>query len=97
MEDEMQVVQVYPMENYDVAVYFADGNIKKYNVSHLVGKGVFSVLEDVNFYKENCTVLNGTLAWTLDGTYAPYNCLDIDPVMIYKNGLAIPDPLQGLA
>ena len=53
----MQVVQVYPMENYDVAVYFADGNIKKYNVSHLVGKGVFSVLEDVNFYKENCTVL----------------------------------------
>ena len=31
MEDEMQVVQVYPMENYDVAVYFADGNIKKYN------------------------------------------------------------------
>ena len=97
MEDEMQVVQVYPMKNYDVAVYFADGNIKKYNVSHLVGKGVFSVLEDVNFYKENCTVLNGTLAWTLDGTYDPYNCLDIDPVMIYQNGLAIPDPLKELA
>ena len=29
----MEVVQVYPMENYDVAVYFVDGNIKKYNVS----------------------------------------------------------------
>ena len=42
-----KVVQVYPMENYDVAVYFVDGNIKKYNVSHLVGKGVFSVLEVV--------------------------------------------------
>lgn len=47
----MEVVQVYPMENYDVAVYFVDGAIKKYNVSHLVGKGVFSALEDLEFYK----------------------------------------------
>ena len=93
----MQVVQVYPMGNYDVAVYFADGNIKKYNVSHLVGKGVFSVLEDVDFYKKNCTVLNGTLAWTLDGTYDSYNCLDIDSLVIYQSGIAIPDPLKELA
>lgn len=29
----MQVVQVYPMENYDVVVYFADGTIK--NITYL--------------------------------------------------------------
>lgn len=93
----MEVVQVYPMENYDVAVYFVDGNIKKYNVSHLVGKGVFSVLEDKDFYKNNCTVLNNTLAWTLDGKYDPSNCLDIAPDTIYEKGISIEDPLKEFA
>lgn len=45
----MQVVQVYPMKNYDVAVYFVDGNIRKCNVSHLVGNGAFKVLENEDF------------------------------------------------
>ena len=36
----MEVVQVLPKDNYDVFVYFVDGKIKKYNVSHLVGKGI---------------------------------------------------------
>lgn len=89
----MEVVQVYPMKNYDVAVYFVDGAIKKYNVSHLVGKGVFAVLEDLRFYKNNCTVLNHTLAWTLDGKYDGANCLDIDPYVIYDKGVSIDDPL----
>lgn len=93
----MQIIQVYPMENYDVAVYFVDGNIKKYNVSHLVGKGVFKVLEDKDFYINNCTVLNNNLAWTFDGNYDPYNCLDIDPFVIYEKGISIEDPLKSLA
>ena len=96
-EFNYKVVQVYPMENYDVAVYFVDGNIKKYNVSHLVGKGVFSVLENKEFYKNNCTVLTRTLAWTLDGKYDPYNCLDIDPITIYEKGINIEDPLKEFA
>lgn len=93
----MQVVQVYPMKNYDVVVYFVDGNIRKYNVSHLVGNGAFKVLENEDFYLNNCTVLNNTLAWTLDGTYDPYNCLDIDPFVIYEQGIPIEDPLKNLA
>ena len=93
----MRVVQVYPMKNYDVAVYFADGNIKKYNVSHLVGKGVFEQLSDEYFYRDNCTVLNNTLAWTLDGMYDPANCIDIDPYVIFENGITITDPLEQIA
>ncbi|TVR75097.1 MAG: DUF2442 domain-containing protein [Spirochaetaceae bacterium] len=31
-----QVVQVIPKEDYTVYVYFADGIIKRYDVSHLV-------------------------------------------------------------
>lgn len=93
----MEVVQVIPYENYKVVVYFVDGEIKEYNVSHLVGKGDFSVLSDFDFYKNNCTVLNGTLAWTLDGKYDKYNCLDIDPISIYEKGISIKDPLQNIA
>ena len=71
----MEIVQVLPKDNYNIFVYFVDGKIKKYNVSHLVGKGVFSKLNDLDFYMNNCTVLNGTLAWTLDGKYDKYNCV----------------------
>ena len=89
----MEVVQVIPKENYKVIVYFVDGVIKEYDVSHLVGKGVFECLKDEKFYKTNCTVLNGTLAWTLDGKYNKNNCLDIDPYVIYEKGIKVSDPL----
>lgn len=90
----MEVVQVLPKENYDIFVYFVDGKIKKYNISHLLGKGVFACLCNQDFYKNNCTVLNNTLAWTLDGKYNKYNCIDIDPYTIYENGIAVSDPLE---
>ena len=90
----MEVVQVIPNENYKVIVYFVDGAIKEYDISHLVGKGVFECLCNKDFYVNNCTVLNGTLAWTLDGKYNKNNCLDIDPYVIYENGINISDPLQ---
>lgn len=35
--------------------------------------------QDKSFYKNNCAVLNGTLAWTLDGSYNKNNCLDPVP------------------
>ena len=91
------VVQVYPMDDYKVAVYFADGKIKECSVKHLVGEGVFSVLESKEFYKKNCTVLNNTLAWTLDGKYDSSNCLDLDPDVLYQNGIEIEDPLEKIA
>ena len=93
----MEVVQVLPKDNYNVFVYFVDGKIKEYNVSHLVGKGVFSKLNDLDFYINNCTVLNGTLAWTLDGKYDKYNCIDIDPYTIYEKGIEVEDSLAHIA
>lgn len=90
----MDVVQVIPKDDYQVFVYFADGIIKKYSVAHLAGNGVFACLKDKAFCKNNCTVLNGTLAWTLDGSYSRYNCIDIDPYTIYETGETVPDPLS---
>ena len=42
-------------------------------------------------------MLNGTLAWTLDGTYDKSNCIDIDPYVIYEKGENISDPLLDIA
>jgi uncharacterized protein (UPF0333 family) len=42
-------------------------------------------INDISIFKENCTVLNGTLAWDLDGDYNESTCLDIDPFEIYEN------------
>ncbi|MDY5819606.1 MAG: DUF2442 domain-containing protein [Treponema sp.] len=83
--------------DYIVIVYFADGAIKKYDISHLVGKGLFEYLKIIDFYKNNCTVLNGTLAWTLDGTDDKSNCIDIDPYVIYEKGEPISGPLLDIA
>ncbi len=93
----MEVIQVIPQDNYKIIVYFVDGAVKKYDVSHLVGEGVFECLKDMSFYKNNCTVLNGTLAWTLDGTYDKSNCIDIDPYVIYEKGEDVSDPLLEIA
>lgn len=78
-----EVVQVTPMEKYIVEVLFQDGKIVHYDVNHLVGKGVFALLRDENFYKDRCTVLNRTLAWDVSGNYDPRLCIDIDPDILY--------------
>ena len=79
----MEVVQVIPQDDYKVIVYFVDGHIRKYDVSPFVGKGVFVQLTDIDFYKNNCTVLNGTLAWTLDGKYDKSNCIQKNHCLLH--------------
>lgn len=33
---------------------------------------------------EQCTILNGTLAWDMKGNRNPDDCVDIDPDMLYE-------------
>jgi len=79
-----KVVQVIPMEDYSVYVYFEDGKIVCYNVAHLLNKGIFYALTDIDVFMSTCTVLNDTLAWDLEGKRDSYNCLDIDPDVLYE-------------
>lgn len=53
-------------------------------IKPLIGKGVFSVLEDKDFFMNRCTILNRTLAWDLSGEYDPTDCLDLDSVVLYS-------------
>jgi len=80
-----KVLQVYPADNYKVYIYFSDGKIKLFDAEQLIHKGVFTQLQDINFFKNACTVLNDTLAWDLSGKFDPSNCLDLDPEELYNN------------
>lgn len=85
MEYMPEVIQVLPTDEFKVFVYFDDGSIKLYDASNLIHQGIFTKLQDINVFKDTCTVLNGTLAWDLDGNYNESTCLDIDPIEIYEN------------
>lgn len=87
------ILQVYPEENYQVYLYFNTGEVRLYDASEIVGKGVFKVLADKKFFVERCTVLNHTLAWDVSGNYDPTQCLDLDPEVLYKKSTRVEDPL----
>ena len=93
MEYMPEVIQVIPDDNYKVYVYFDDGSIKLYDASNLIKQGIFTKLQDINIFINTCTVLNGTLAWDLDGNYNESTCLDIDPFEIYDNSLEVEEPI----
>ncbi|MBR1391261.1 MAG: DUF2442 domain-containing protein [Lachnospiraceae bacterium] len=78
-----EIVQVVPTDNYEVYIYFEDGKIVCYDASGLLEKEVFSVLKDIQLFKDTCTILNDTLAWDIEGNRDETTCLDIDPYMLY--------------
>lgn len=79
-----KVVQVIPMENYSVYVYFEDGKIVCYDMSQMIEKEAFRSLRDINVFKDTCTVMNDTLAWDIGGNRDNTMCLDIDPDTLYE-------------
>ena len=79
-----EIVQVVPMDDYKVNVYFEDGKIVCYDASGLIEKGAFTVLKDIQIFKGTCTILNDTLAWYIGGNRDVTACLDIDPYMLYE-------------
>lgn len=92
MEYMPEVIQVIPTDEYTVYVYFDDGSIKLYDAKEIIQKGVFQPLKDIQLFKDACTVLNGTLAWDLNGTYDETSCLDIDPFTLYEDCPEVDEP-----
>ena len=79
-----KVVQVIPFNNYHVQVFFDDGKIVEYDFSNELQGTVFQPLQDVDVFKNTCTVLNDTLAWDLAGNRDLTKCIDIDPLVLYE-------------
>jgi hypothetical protein len=79
-----KVVQVIPMRDYSVYVYFEDGKIVHYDMSKMFEKDAFYRLKDIDFFMDRCTVMNDTLAWDISGCWDNTTCLDIDPDTLYQ-------------
>jgi len=90
-----QVVQVLAGENFTVYVYFLDGTIRLLDAKPLLKQGgVFSPLYDEVTFRNSLTVMNGTVAWDLEGTRNTSVCIDLDPCELYDNCPSAVDPLQ---
>ena len=87
-----KVIQVIPTIKFEVYIYFADGKIKLFDAKELIKKEVFKQLQDINVFIGACTVLNDTLAWDLAGNYDPSECLDIDPITLYRECPYVEEP-----
>ena len=79
-----KVVQVIPMKDYSVYVYFEDGKIVCYDMSPMIEKEAFRQLKDINVFMDTCTVMNDTLAWDIGKNRDNTVCLDIDPDTLYE-------------
>lgn len=88
-DEIIEVKKVLPLDNYNVLIEFADGAIKKYDASTLLKLKSCKVLKDIEFFKSRCCIINGTLAWALTEIPDEYNCIDLDPIKLYKNGVDI--------
>lgn len=98
MEMIPKVVQAVAGKDHSVYAYFQDGTIHLLNALPLVQKGgVFSPLQDMNFFRERLTVINDTVAWDVDGTRNPCTCVDLDPCELYENCPAVEDPLKDVS
>lgn len=78
------VVQVIPLDNYHVQVFFDNGKIVEYDATSILQDDVFKPLQDIQTFKDTCTVLNDTLAWDLSGDRNPCECIDLDPFTLYE-------------
>lgn len=79
-----KVVQVMPMKDYSVYVYFEDGKIVCYDMTQMIEKEAFYPLKDINVFIDACTVMNDTLAWDVGRNRDNTMCLDIDPETLYE-------------
>ena len=79
-----KVVQVIPMKDYSVFVYFEDGKIVCYDMKNMLDKEVFKPLKDISIFVDACTVMNDTLAWHIGGNRDAGRCIDIAPDPWYE-------------
>lgn len=78
------VVQVIPLSNYHVQVFFNDGKIVEYDATELLQNEICKPLQNIHFFQDTCTVLNDTLAWDLNGNRDATTCIDIDPLLLHE-------------
>jgi hypothetical protein len=83
------VEQVIATNNYELIIYFHTGHIKIYDCKWILNMSddtVFAPLKDFNTFVNSLTVLNNTVAWTIDGSYSSRTCVDLDSLVLFNEG-----------
>jgi hypothetical protein len=95
MEMIPKVVQAVAGQNFSVYIYFHDGTVRMLDAFPFVRKGgVFTPLQDADFFRNRLTVMNDTVAWDVDGNRDPSTCIDLDPCELYDSCPIVEDPLK---
>jgi hypothetical protein len=90
-----EVYQAVAGDDYTVYAYMNDGSMRLYNAKPLIEKGgIFKPLKDKQTFRERLTVINGTIAWDLQGTRDASQCIDVDPLDIYSSSPLVDDVFQ---
>ena len=90
-----EILQAVAAEDYKVYAYMNDGTVHLYDAAPLLKepKGVFRKIADPTAFRERLTVMNGTIAWDIEGSRNERKCIDIDPFTVYESPV-VKDPLE---
>ena len=95
MNFDAYVVQVIPGAGHTVYAYFNDGSVRLADIEPFIQKGgVFSPLQDDDFFRDRLTVMNGAVAWDVTGTRDETRCIDLDPCQMFETSPIVVDPLE---
>jgi hypothetical protein len=71
-----RVKEVYPLENYELRIIFANGEEKVFDIKPFLDLGVFKALNDKQLFKTVKPFL-GSIMWA--------NNIDVDPDTLYED------------
>lgn len=71
-----RVKEVYPLENYELRLIFANGEEKVFDIKPYLNTGVFKSLNDPQLFNTVRPFL-GSIAWA--------NNIDVDPDTLYED------------
>jgi hypothetical protein len=57
-----EVKSVEPLENYQLKLHFVNGDLKVFDVSPYLNKGIFKELKDTSYFK-SVRVVSGAVQW----------------------------------
>ena len=79
----VDIDKVVPQDDFTVFVYLKDKRIFKYDAKEVVSR--FKQLQDINFFKKTCCIMNHTLAWDIEQNKSRWDCIDIAPEAILSS------------
>ncbi len=83
-----KLFQVVPTKDYNVYLYYDNGEIKLYDCKWALTKsGIFTKLHSADAFVELCCIMNNTLAFDVAGDFDNCNCIDICPDTIYTDSV----------